>query len=122
MILELEKGRQSDPGASWQAQPICNNFPPRLKRSILQGNKQLKLASVPSGRPLPGRVSTKSCKDPETRLAALEKQKPAQVPGKYFDQSHLERTLSNLLTCLQAEQCAPGFPDFVARHPCWGGL
>jgi hypothetical protein len=45
----------------------------------------------------------------ETKSAAWKKQKPAKLPGRDLDQlRHLERTLSNLMSCPQAVQCAPG--------------
>jgi hypothetical protein len=56
------------------------------------------------------------------RSASWEKQKPAELPGRGLELSHLGRTLSDLLNCLKAVQCATGFPDFVAATHTGIGL
>ena len=64
-----------------------------------------------------------NCKeDFQTWPVSWKEQKPGELPGRGLGQSHLEKTLSNLLHCLQlqAVQWAPGFPAFVSCHPCWG--
>lgn len=49
----------------------------------------------------------------QTRTAAPKKQRPAELPGGGLDQlRHRERTLSNLLSFLQAVQCA------LSPQPC----
>lgn len=36
------------------------------------------------------------------------KKKPVELSGRDLHQSHFERTRSNLVSCLQTVQCAPG--------------
>jgi hypothetical protein len=56
------------------------------------------------------------------RPAALKKQKPAELPGRGLVQlRYLGRTLSSLLSCLQAVQCAPG-PQLCELSPVLAGV
>ena len=59
-------------------------------------------------------------KDSQTRPAAWEKQKPAELLRRGLDQLyHMERTVFNLLSCLQAVQCVQ-VPSFYERSSMLG--
>lgn len=67
-----------------------------------------------------------SCKEDSkeqwaSKTLSWKQQRPAQVPGLGLNQRRLpQRTLSNVLGCLQAVQCVSGF-QYVSCYPCQDG-